>query len=139
MTQSSAVQNFNWLLQRFAAETDGVLDAIAVSADGILLAASGGIDRADGEQFAAIVSGLISLTMGASRCFDFDGVDQIIVEMGRGYVFVTSIGQGSSLGVLAEKSCDLGLIAYEMTLLVERAGDVLTPALIDELKNLLTV
>ena len=30
--------------------------------------------------------------------------------------------------VLAASTCDLGLVAYEMTLLVERAGRVLTPA-----------
>jgi uncharacterized protein len=32
------------------------------------------------------------------------------------------------LGWLASPTCDLGLVGYEMTLLVERAGRVLTPA-----------
>ena len=50
-----------------------------------------------------------------------------------------SISQGSSLGVIAEKNCEIGLVAYEMTLMVERAGEVLTPDLVAELKNLLTV
>ena len=39
-----------------------------------------------------------------------------------------AISNGSSLAVLAASTCDLGLVAYEMTLLVERAGRVLTPA-----------
>lgn len=137
--QSAAATNFNWLLNEFSAQTAGVTDAIAVSADGILLAASSSIPRAKAEQFAAITSGLQSLTIGASRCFDLDGVQQIIVELGRGYLFVTTISEGSSLGVLAEKDCEIGLVAYEMTLFVERAGMVLTPGLITELKNLITV
>jgi predicted regulator of Ras-like GTPase activity (Roadblock/LC7/MglB family) len=33
------------------------------------------------------------------------------------------------LGVLAAPDCDMGLVAYEMALLVERVGRVLTPAL----------
>lgn len=137
--QSADARNFNWLLNEFARSTAGVTDAIAVSADGILLAASAELPRAAAEQFAAITSGLQSLSIGASRCFGMDGVEQIIVELGRGYLFVTTISQGSALGVLAEKDCEIGLVAYEMALFVERAGIVLTPALIGELKNLITV
>lgn len=137
--QSAAANNFNWLLNEFSSATAGVVDAIAVSADGILLASSSNVPRAKAEQFAAITSGLQSLTVGASRCFDLDGVQQIIVELGRGYLFVTTISEGSSLAVLAEKDCEIGLVAYEMTLFVERAGAVLTPSLITELKNLITV
>jgi hypothetical protein len=38
------------------------------------------------------------------------------------------------LTVLAGSSCDVGLVAYEMTMLVSRAGDVLTPSLRVELQ-----
>jgi hypothetical protein len=36
--------------------------------------------------------------------------------------------------VLAAPSCDVGLVGYEMALLVARAGDVLTPQLRAELQ-----
>jgi hypothetical protein len=36
--------------------------------------------------------------------------------------------------VVASKNCDLGLVGYETTMLVERVGAVLTPELITELK-----
>jgi hypothetical protein len=36
--------------------------------------------------------------------------------------------------VLASRSCDLGLVAYNMTLLSDRAGKALTPALRAELR-----
>ena len=34
----------------------------------------------------------------------------------------------------ATRNCDIGLVGYQTTLLVERAGQVLTPALVAELK-----
>jgi uncharacterized protein len=48
--------------------------------------------------------------------------------MQAGVLVVMTISNGASLAVLAASNCDLGLIAYEMTLLVERAGRMLTPA-----------
>jgi hypothetical protein len=37
--------------------------------------------------------------------------------------------------VVANKTCDIGLVGYQTSLLVERAGEVLTPALVAELRN----
>lgn len=138
-TLSPTAQSFGWLLNGFVADTADVRAAIAVSADGILLTSSANLERSLAEQFAAITSGMSSLTQGASRCFNAGGVDQVIIEMGNAFVFVTTISMGSCLGVLADKECDMGLIAYEMTHLVERFGDLLTPELISELKNLVVV
>jgi len=45
-----------------------------------------------------------------------------------GLMFVMAISDGSSLAVLAAPECDTDLVAYEMSLLVEAVGDVLTPA-----------
>ena len=42
---SAEAQRFNWLLSRFATDTPGVLDAIAVSSDGLLIAASATLAR----------------------------------------------------------------------------------------------
>ncbi len=39
-----------------------------------------------------------------------------------------TISSGASLAVLAGSNCDLGLVAYEMSLLVERVGRMITPA-----------
>jgi len=43
-------------------------------------------------------------------------------------MFVMAISDGSSLAVLAAPDCDTDLVAYEMSLLAEAVGDVLTPA-----------
>jgi predicted regulator of Ras-like GTPase activity (Roadblock/LC7/MglB family) len=82
-------------------------------------------DRVD--QLAAVTSGLTSLTQGAARVFEGGAVTQTVVEMQRGMMIVMAISDGSSLAVLAAADCDMGLVAYEMALLVERVGSALTP------------
>ena len=129
------VRSFAWLLSSFVEQTAGVTDAVAVSSDGLLMAMSSELDRASAEQLAAIISGLVSLGHGASSCFSFDGFEQMIVAMRRGLLLVSAISDGSCIGVVARKGCDIGLVGYQMTLLVERAGAVLTPALVSELKH----
>ena len=94
-------------------------------------------DLRSGSQLAAISSGLASLTLGASRCFEGGLVTQTVVEMDRGFLFVMSISDGSCLAVLAASTCNVGVVAYEMTVLVARAGDVLTPSLRAELQAIL--
>jgi predicted regulator of Ras-like GTPase activity (Roadblock/LC7/MglB family) len=133
MTQAQS--QFGWLVSDFANRVPGVAHAIVVSADGLLVAASNRLpmDRAD--QLAAVSSGLISLTQGAARCFEAGGVRETVVEMERGVMLVMSISDGSSMAVLANPRCDIGQVAYEMALLVDRVGRTLTPELRAQLKG----
>jgi uncharacterized protein len=132
-----AGQTFSWLLVNFVRNTDGVRDAVAVSSDGLLIAASEGLDRASGDQLAAIVSGMASLARSASRRYEFDGLKLIMIEMRRGFLLISMIADGSCLGVLSEADCDVGLIGYEIALLVDRVGAILTPSLIAESRRAL--
>jgi predicted regulator of Ras-like GTPase activity (Roadblock/LC7/MglB family) len=132
---SAEAQTFNWLLDSFASGTAGVVEAIAVSSDGLLVAMTTAQERANSERLAAVVSGLTSLAIGASSCFPLGGMNRVILDMEEGYLLVTSISSGSALGVIAERSANLGTLAYEMTLFANKAGDALTPKLIDELKS----
>ena len=134
MSMSTEAANLNWLVQSFVDKIPGVIDAAVVSADGLLMALSPGIGRAGGDQLAAVSSGLTSLTAGAARCFGGGRVNQIVVELDEGYMLFMAISDGSSLAVLAAKTCDTGLLAYEMTMLTKRVGSVLTPGLIAELQ-----
>lgn len=135
----TSTEEFSFLLDNFVSDTHGVDDALAVSADGIRLAVSDGLPEAMADQFGAITSGLASLTLGAARCFSEDNVHRVIIEMDQSYLLIVNMTHGSVLGVVARKDADIGLIAYEMTLFAERAGRVLTPDLIVELKNTLSV
>ena len=126
---------FGWLVTVFTERVPGVAHAVVVSADGLLLTASAKLptDRAD--QLAAVASGLLSLTQGAARCFEAGSVTETIVEMDRGLMLQMAISDGSCLTVLAAPHCDMGLIAYEMALLVERVGQILTPELRSQLQG----
>ena len=132
---SQAAQNLNWLITNFVDRVPGVAHTVVVSSDGLLLAVSNGFPRDRADQLAAVASGLSSLTQGAARIFEGGAVTQTVVEMVRGFLFVMAISDGSVLAVLASSDCDMGLIGYEMALLVERASDVLTPALRAELQS----
>ena len=70
----------------------------------------------------------------APRCIDGGLVTQTVVEMDRGLLAVMAISDGSYLTVLAAAPCDVGVIAYQMAVLVTRVGDVLTPTLRAELQ-----
>jgi predicted regulator of Ras-like GTPase activity (Roadblock/LC7/MglB family) len=131
---SSEASDLNWLVGNLANRTPGVTHAMVVSADGLPVAVSQRLDRPKADQLAAIASGLASLTQGGARCIDGGLVKQTVVEMDRGLLLVMAISDGSCLTVLAGSPCDVGVVAYEMTMLVSRAGDVLTPSLRAELQ-----
>jgi uncharacterized protein len=122
------VRNLNWLVSDFSVRVANVAHAAVVSADGVPLALSEDIPKALAEQLAAIISGLSSLMLGAARIFDAGVVTRALVAMEGGLMLVKSISDGSSLAVLAEPEGDTDLISYEMTLLVEAVGEVLSPA-----------
>ncbi|MFI6919284.1 roadblock/LC7 domain-containing protein [Nonomuraea spiralis] len=132
---SQGARDINWLVSGFVDEVPGVAHAVVVSADGLPMAFSRGFPKDRADQLAAIAAGLVSLTQGSARVFEGGGVTQTLVEMEHGLLLVMSISDGSCLAVLAAPDCDMGLVAYQMTILVERTGQVLTPAVRAELSS----
>jgi predicted regulator of Ras-like GTPase activity (Roadblock/LC7/MglB family) len=132
---STEAQQFNWLLSQFASNTPEVVDAIAVSSDGLLIAMSHKLDRANADRLAAITSALSSLAIGAGRVYELGTPNKIIIDLEGGYLLVSSISAGASLGVLASRAANLGNLAYEMAVFANRAGEVISPRLIEELKT----
>jgi uncharacterized protein len=122
------VHDLDWLVTDFVDRVRDVAHAVVVSADGLPLAFNTRFPRDHADQLAAVTSGLASLTMGAARVFQAGRVVQTAVEMEAGLYVVMTISNGSSLAVLATAECDLGLVTYEMSLLVERVGRELTPS-----------
>jgi uncharacterized protein len=121
-------QDLSWLITDFKTRVVDIAHAIVVSGDGLPLAVSDTI-RPDGvSKLCAITSGLAGLADGAARMFDGGVVAQSLVEMERGYILVRAIGGGSHLAVLANLDCDMEVVVYEMGLLAEAVGHVLTPA-----------
>ena len=139
MTNVTESTDLDFILNGFVDNTDGVLFAQTVSADGMHLAASAGFDSTRHDTFAAIASGLASLTDSAVEIFGLGAVTRQIIEANDGWVLLSRISNTAALGVVARRGADLGLIGYEMTRLSKQLGPALSPAVVDRLKGALQI
>jgi uncharacterized protein len=123
---ASTTSDLAWLLDDLVDRVAEVKQAVVLSADGLLIAASCGLSREDAEHLAAVASGFQSLARGAGRQFRGGTVRQTIIEMDTLFLFVTAAGQRANLAVIGSEDADVGLVAYEMAMLVTRVGQYLT-------------
>jgi predicted regulator of Ras-like GTPase activity (Roadblock/LC7/MglB family) len=119
---TSTGQELSWLLDDLAARVEDIQHAVILSRDGLAIAASQGLGRDHAEHLAALAAGVQSLARGAGEHFSLGEVRQTIIELEHAFLFVTAAGHGSCLAVLCPANADAGLIAYEMAMLVKRAG-----------------
>ena len=127
--------DLGFLLTNLVAHVPGIREAAVVSSDGLLIALSDTVDRETGDRLAAVAAGLLSVARGAGTPIRAGAVHEIIVELERALIVVMGISDGSALAVVATRPCDIGLVAYEMALLTDRAGAALTPQLVAELRE----
>ena len=132
---SPEATNFGWLLDNFVQTVPGTRHTLVVSADGLLMAMSKNLDRTGADTLAAVVSGMASLTRGAARELHAGQVRQSIIEMDDLFLFLMTVSNGAVAAVAADSTCAVGLVGYEMTLLVSRTESLLTPQLITELRR----
>jgi predicted regulator of Ras-like GTPase activity (Roadblock/LC7/MglB family) len=118
--------NLTWLLDDLVERVPAAQQAVVLSADGLMMGASATLSREDAEHLSAMAAGFQSLAKGASRQFRAGPVRQTVVEMESAFLFVTAAGLGACLAVLAASDADLGLIAYEMAMLVTRVGEFMS-------------
>ena len=127
--RTSATVDITWLVNDLVERVAHVSQAVVLSHDGLLIAKSAGLSREDAEHLSAVAAGLHGLARGAGRRFNRGAVRQTIIEMETGFLFVSAGGNGACIAVLATEDADVGLIAYEMEMLVARVGQYLsTPA-----------
>ena len=112
----------NWLLDGLVNQVAQVHQAVVLSSDGLLVGASNGLTRENAEHLSAVAASFQSLARSAGRQFGGGAVRQTIVEMDHAFLFVTAAGSGACLAVLAGSDADVGMIAYEMAMLVKRVG-----------------
>jgi uncharacterized protein len=124
--RTSAAVDVSWLVNDLVDRVAHVHQAVVLSHDGILIAKSSGLDREEAEHLSAVASGLHGLARSAGRRFNRGAVRQTIIEMESGFIFVTAGGDGACIAVLASEDADVGLIAYEMAMLVARVGQYLS-------------
>jgi uncharacterized protein len=119
----------DWLLDDLVNRVAHIQKAVILSQDGIALGASRGLAQADADHLAALAAGFQSLARGASGHFGGGSVRQTIIEMDAGFLFVTAAGHGTCMAVLTEAGADIGLVAYEMAVLVQRTSEHLQTGL----------
>lgn len=132
-TSSSSVANsLGWVLDE-GIKLPGARCAILLSRDGLRMAHSRELTQDDSEKHAAAMSGIRSLSHALS---DFVTVRhgeggqptrwrQTLMEYEDGWAVLAAAGNGALLGVSAEHSVDLHDLAYAMTKLVDRLGEVM--------------
>jgi predicted regulator of Ras-like GTPase activity (Roadblock/LC7/MglB family) len=115
-----------WLVDDLVHRVADAQHAIVLSNDGLLLAGSAELRRDDADHLAAVAAGLNSLARGAGAHFGNGSVRRTVIELTAGFLFVTAAGNGACLAVLCDATTDVGLVAYEMEMLVVRVGQYLT-------------
>jgi predicted regulator of Ras-like GTPase activity (Roadblock/LC7/MglB family) len=111
-----------WLLDDLVGRVNEAQHAVVLSADGLLMAASHDISQDDAEHLSAVAAGIQSLARGAGERFGGGTVRQSIIEMQSAFLLVTVAGKGACLAVLTADDADVGLVAYEMAMLVTQVG-----------------
>lgn len=106
------------LLDDLVGRVHGVGHAVVLSSDGLLAGSSAELSGTYAEHLAALASTLQSIARETGRRFDGGGVRQTLIEMDHGFMFVTAARSGACLAVLADSEVDVGLIAYEMNVLI---------------------
>ena len=125
MATTDTTGQLSWLLDNLVDQVEHVRQALLLSRDGLAVAASRGLSPEDTEHLSALAAGMQSLARGAGRHFRAGDVRQTIIEMESAFLFVIAAGQGTCLAVLTSAEANMGLIAYEMAMLVRRVGKYL--------------
>jgi predicted regulator of Ras-like GTPase activity (Roadblock/LC7/MglB family) len=120
--------DLGWLLTSFARRVPTIVCALAVSVDGLAIAASDQVETDQADSLAAITSGLASLTVGAAKLLSTGRIRQTVVDMDGGVLLVMSVADRAFLAVLAQPGADLGQVGYETAVLAQRIASALEPA-----------
>jgi predicted regulator of Ras-like GTPase activity (Roadblock/LC7/MglB family) len=123
MTQAKGEgEQLDWLLDNLVTRVANVREALILSRDGLVVAKSSSMSREQGDRLSALAAGVQSLARGAGQQVGGGDVRQIVIEMDSAFMFVMAAGQGTCLAVLASAEANVGLMAYEMAMLVRRMG-----------------
>jgi predicted regulator of Ras-like GTPase activity (Roadblock/LC7/MglB family) len=126
-TNSVDYGDLGWLLTSFARRIPTIEAALAVSVDGLAIAASENVAKDQADHLAAITSGLASLTVGAASLLSTGRVRQTVVDMDGGVLLIMAVADRAFLAVQARPGADLGQVGYETAVLAQRVATALEP------------
>lgn len=123
---STTTGDLNWLLDDLVNRIAGVRYAVVLSTDGLLLGRSTSMSREDAEHFGAMSATLYGLARSAGHRFQGGSVRQAVIELENAVLFVTAAGSNACIALQANANANLGMVAYEMNLTVQRVGSHLS-------------
>lgn len=109
------------LLDDLVDRVDAAEHAVALSPDGLLLAASRQVDSELADQISSVVASLQALALAASRHCETGSVRQIIVQMAKAFLFIAATPGGAVIAVRFLGDADVSGIAYEVALFAGKA------------------
>ncbi|GAB2632923.1 roadblock/LC7 domain-containing protein [Prescottella soli] len=118
--------DLNWLLDDLVNRLAGVRYAVVLSTDGLLLGRSTTMSREDAEHFGAMSATLYGLARSAGHRFQGGSVRQAVIELEKAVLFVTAAGRNACIALQANDTANLGMVAYEMNMTVQRVGSYLS-------------
>jgi predicted regulator of Ras-like GTPase activity (Roadblock/LC7/MglB family) len=119
-------QHLGFLLNGFCHDVAHISYVLAVSGDGITLAASDQVPAAVRDQLAAAASGLHSLGTGIGRLMSTE-VDKTVLQFPHGWMIMQPTSARIFLLALTDINAELGQIHYELIRLGESIGELLDP------------
>jgi predicted regulator of Ras-like GTPase activity (Roadblock/LC7/MglB family) len=125
MAAEANANQLSWLLDNLSERIEPVRQAVILSRDGLVVAASRDLSQEDGDHLSALAAGVQSLARGAGRHFHGGEVRQTIIEMETAFLFIMAAGEGTCLAVLSSGTANVALVAYEMAMLIRRMGKYL--------------
>lgn len=124
-THVSEAGQLSWLLDNLVQRVIHMRQAVVLSRDGLVMAAASGVSREEADRLAALAAGFQSLARGAMEHCAANEVRQTIIEMDSAFLFVMAAGEGTCLAVVSSADANVGVIAYEMAMMVRRMGKYL--------------
>jgi predicted regulator of Ras-like GTPase activity (Roadblock/LC7/MglB family) len=112
----------SWVLSPLLA-LPGVMRGVVLSRDGLILGSSADVTTESGERTAAMTSSVLgaarALCDGLSGGSD-GGVVDIVISADTGYYYVAPAGDRAALVVAANGAVNIGTLAYEVQLQVQK-------------------
>jgi predicted regulator of Ras-like GTPase activity (Roadblock/LC7/MglB family) len=120
----------SWVLSPLLA-LPGVTSGVVLSRDGLILGGSADVSVEAGERTAAMTSSTLgaarALCEGLSNGADGEVVD-IVISAGTGYYYIAPAGDRAAIVVAANGSVNIGSLAYEVQLQVQKLIKALNDA-----------
>ena len=122
-----AATNSEWTINEFATDTPGVIHALLVAADGLLIVASKGLDRDRADKTAATAGSLISVARAISGEFRAGSPEILTFRTPILHFLFMEVPDRAGLAVLADRTSDLGVVGHQMRRFVAAVGTRLNP------------